>query len=69
MGLFDGLDGDARRDRDELVVWLQDRGFSIDETAASVASMRLPANRSRSRHSEDGPHGGAVLRTMRRRSP
>ena len=44
-GLLDGLDGEARRDRAELIVWLLDRGFSADEIRASVAPFLLPADR------------------------
>ncbi|OBG18861.1 cyclase [Mycobacterium sp. 852002-51057_SCH5723018] len=44
-GLLDGLEGDARRDRAELIVWLLDRGFTVDEIRASVTPMLLPANR------------------------
>jgi adenylate cyclase len=44
-GLLDGLDGEARRDRAELIVWLLDRGFSADQIRASVAPFLLPADR------------------------
>jgi len=44
-GLLNGLEGDARRDRAELIGWLLDRGFTIDEIRASVTPMLLPANR------------------------
>ncbi len=44
-GLLDGLEGDARRDRAELIVWLLDRGFTADQIRASVSPMLLPANR------------------------
>jgi adenylate cyclase len=44
-GLLDGLDGEARRDRAELIGWLLERGFTIDEISASVTPMLLPANR------------------------
>jgi adenylate cyclase len=43
--LLDGLEGEARRDRAELVAWLMRRGFTADEIAASVTPMLLPANR------------------------
>jgi adenylate cyclase len=46
LGLLDGLEGDARRDRAELIMWLLNRGFSIDHIrASSAAPMLLPANR------------------------
>jgi adenylate cyclase len=43
--LLDGLAGDARRDRAELVAWLLDRGFTVDQIGASLTPMMLPANR------------------------
>jgi adenylate cyclase len=43
--LLDGLEGEARRDRAELVAWLMRKGFTADEIAASVTPMLLPANR------------------------
>jgi adenylate cyclase len=45
LGLLDGLEGDARTERAELIAWLLDRGFSIDHIRASVAPLLLPANR------------------------
>ena len=44
-GLLDGLEGAARRDRAELIVWLLDRGFGADQIRASLAPMLLPSNR------------------------
>ena len=44
-GLLDGLEGDARRDRAELIVWLLDRGFGADQIRTSLAPMLLPSNR------------------------
>lgn len=44
-GLLDGLEGDARRDRAELIVWLLDRGFTNDQIRASLAPMLLPSNK------------------------
>ncbi len=44
-GLLDGLEGEARTERVELIAWLLDRGFSIDQIRASVAPLLLPANR------------------------
>ena len=34
LGLLDGLEGDARQERVELIRWLLDRGFSIDQILA-----------------------------------
>ena len=45
LGLLDGLEGEARTERAELIAWLLDRGFSIDQIRASVAPLLLPANR------------------------
>ena len=46
LGLLDGLDGDARQERAELIAWLLDRGFTLDDIRASVAAPpMLPANR------------------------
>lgn len=46
LGLLDGLEGDARRDRAELITWLLGRGFGVDQIRASrAAPMLLPANR------------------------
>ncbi|MBV8348190.1 MAG: adenylate/guanylate cyclase domain-containing protein, partial [Mycolicibacterium sp.] len=44
-GLLDGLEGEARRDRAELIVWLLDRGFTADQIRASLAPILLAANR------------------------
>jgi adenylate cyclase len=43
--LLDGLVGDARRDRGELIAWLRHRGFTVDQITASLTPMMLPANR------------------------
>ena len=46
LGLLDGLDGEARTDRAELIDWLLKRGFNIDQIHGSVASpLLLPMNR------------------------
>jgi adenylate cyclase len=46
LGLLDGLEGNARQERVELICWLLDRGFSIDQILASGAALMLvPANR------------------------
>lgn len=45
-GLLDGLDGAARQDRAELIAWLFDQGFSLDQIRRSAAApMMLPAYR------------------------
>jgi len=43
--LLNGMDGEARDDRAELIAWLLKRGFTVDEIQASVSPMLLPANR------------------------
>ncbi|WP_029115997.1 adenylate/guanylate cyclase domain-containing protein [Mycobacterium sp. URHB0044] len=46
LGLLDGLEGEARQERAELIAWLIDRGFDVDQIRGSVAApMMLPANR------------------------
>ncbi len=46
LGLLDGLEGDARHERVDLINWLLDRGFSLDHIRGSVgAPLNLPANR------------------------
>jgi adenylate cyclase len=46
LGLLDGLDGEARRERAELIAWLLDRGFKLEHIRASVAApLMLPAYR------------------------
>jgi adenylate cyclase len=45
-GLLDGLDGQARQERAELVTWLLDGGFSLEQIrAAPFGPMLLPTNR------------------------
>jgi hypothetical protein len=44
-GLFDGLRGQARQEREELVQWLQDRSYGVDQIRNSFSPMLLPANR------------------------
>lgn len=45
-GLLDGLDGEARKERAELIQWLLDRGFSIDHICGSAAApLMLPASK------------------------
>jgi adenylate cyclase len=43
--LLEGLTGQARHDRAELVTWLLDRGFTVTQIGASLTPMMLPANR------------------------
>ncbi|HJT94484.1 MAG TPA: adenylate/guanylate cyclase domain-containing protein [Mycobacterium sp.] len=46
LGLLDGLEGDARRERAELIAWLLDRDFKLEHIRASVAApLMLPAYR------------------------
>ena len=46
LGLLDGLEGEAREERAQLIAWLLDRGFSIDHIRDSVAApLMLPAFR------------------------
>jgi adenylate cyclase len=46
LGLLDGLEGDARTERVDLIGWLLDRGFTIDQIRNSAAApLMLPANR------------------------
>ena len=44
-GLLDGLDGEAREERVELINWLVQQGFGIEEIRHSFAPMLLPACR------------------------
>jgi adenylate cyclase len=44
-GLLDGLDGHARQERAELIAWLLDRGFSVENIRSALSPMLLPANR------------------------
>lgn len=44
-GLLDGLEGDARAERAELIDWLLKRGFTVEQIRGSVAPMLLPARR------------------------
>ena len=46
LGLLDGLEGDARRERVDLINWLLDRNFSLDHIRGSLgAPLNLPASR------------------------
>lgn len=44
-GLLDGLDGQARQDRAELVTWLLERGFTVEQIRGSFTPILLAANR------------------------
>jgi adenylate cyclase len=44
-GLLDGLEGQARAERAELIEWLLGKGFTVDQIRAEVAPMLLPAGR------------------------
>ncbi len=46
LGLLDGLEGQAREERVELIAWLLDRGFKLDHIRGAVgAPLSLPGNR------------------------
>ena len=45
-GLLDGLTGDARAQRAELIPWLQEQGITVEEIQGSFAPMLLPGRRS-----------------------
>src|SRR5689334_23761057 len=46
LGLLDGLEGDARRERVDLIDWLLDRGFALEHIRGSAAApFSLPARR------------------------
>jgi adenylate cyclase len=46
LGLLDGLEGEARNERAELITWLLDRGFTIENIRGSIAApLLLPVNR------------------------
>jgi len=44
--LLDGLEGQSRQDRSDLIAWLFDQGFNLDRISGSLAApVLLPANR------------------------
>lgn len=45
LGLFDGLDDSARGERAELLAWLLEQGFELEQIRAEVAPMLMPAHR------------------------
>jgi adenylate cyclase len=44
-GLLDGLEGDARAERAELISWLLERGFTVEQIRGAVAPMLLSGRR------------------------
>ena len=44
-GMLDGLTGEVRSERAELIPWLLEQGITADEIRASFAPMLLPARR------------------------
>jgi adenylate cyclase len=45
LGLLDGLDESASEERAELVTWLLEQGFGLEQIRAEVAPMLMPAHR------------------------
>jgi adenylate cyclase len=45
VGVLDGFEGKARTERAELVEWLLDRGFTVEQIRSEVSPMLLPAGR------------------------
>jgi adenylate cyclase len=45
LGLLANLEGRARQERAELIAWLLDRGFDVDQIRGAFIPMLLPANR------------------------
>ena len=54
--LLDGLEGRGRQERADLIGWLQDSGFGIDQIRGSLNPMLLPPNRVMG---DDGTHASA----------
>ncbi len=44
-GLLDGLEGQARTERAELIEWLLGEGFTVDQIRGEVSPMLMPAGR------------------------
>jgi adenylate cyclase len=44
-GLLDGLEGGARAERVELISWLLERGFTVEQIRGAVVPTILPARR------------------------
>ena len=45
LGLLDGLQGQARQERAELIEWLLARGFDVEQIRGESSPMLLPAIR------------------------
>lgn len=57
LGLLDGLEGEARQERVDLIGWLLDRGFDMGRILGSVgAPLNLPGNRA---IGDDGEYASA----------
>ena len=54
-GLLDGLDGQARAERAELISWLLDQGVAVDQIRGNSAPMLLASRRI---IGDDGEHPG-----------
>jgi adenylate cyclase len=55
-GLLDGLEGRARAERVELIAWLLEKDFDVDQIRGSFAPILLPADRALG---DDGSHVSA----------
>lgn len=44
-GLLDGLEGQARRERAELIAWLLGRGFTVERIRATISPILVASNR------------------------
>ncbi len=44
-GLLDGLEGQARAERAELIEWLLGEGFTVEQIRNDFAPMQMPAGR------------------------
>lgn len=56
-GLLDGLEGEAREERAELIAWLsEERGFTLEQISGAFAPMLLPGRRVMG---DDGTHMSA----------
>ena len=44
-GLLEGLEGQARTERAELVDWLLGQGYTVEQIRGAVSPMLLPAGR------------------------
>jgi adenylate cyclase len=55
-GLLDGLDEDIRVERTELIAWLLEQGFDVEQIRSELAPMLLPVRRALG---DDGHHVSA----------